>query len=118
MNVTLHPALTTSGTEVGHRALMIALFGRSGRQPGWREHAACAETDPEQFTDRRSIDAAKAVCADCPVIDQCRADQLAWESVKPERRYYPVGVVGGLSATERKTIHYPEAGRFPTDRAA
>ena len=113
MNVTLRPALTATGTEVGHRALMIVLFGQSGRQPGWREHAACAETDPDLFTVRDSIDAAKAVCAGCPVIDQCREDQLAWEAVKPERRYYPVGVVGGLSATERKNIHYPHTARTP-----
>jgi WhiB family redox-sensing transcriptional regulator len=118
VNVTLRPALTASGTEVGHRALMIVLFGRSGRQPGWREYAPCADTDPELFTNRGSIDAAKAVCAGCPVIAQCRADQLAWEAVKPERRYYPIGVVGGLSAIERKTIHDPKAGRIPTDRAA
>ncbi len=91
----------------GHRALMMALFGRSGQPPVWRTEAACAETDPDVFEDQHRIGEAQQVCAGCPVMALCRADQLAWEARTGTRRRFPSGVVGGLTATARHNIHYP-----------
>lgn len=46
--------------------------------PTWRDRAACLGADPELFFPygyssqyQRQIDAAKAVCADCPVRAEC-----------------------------------------------
>ena len=91
----------------GHRALMMALFGRIGRQPAWRTDAACADTDPETFEDQHRIGEAQQVCAGCPVRHLCSADQLAWERQTGTRRRFPSGYVGGLTATARHDIHYP-----------
>lgn len=42
--------------------------------PAWYEDAACADMDTEAFHDSSpdAVAAAKAVCADCPAIAQCR----------------------------------------------
>lgn len=92
----------------GYRALMLVLFGRSGQPPAWRADASCAGQDTETFFDPRRIGQAKDVCAGCPVIAQCRADQLSWErGGQAFRRYYASGTVAGLSGSERRRIHYP-----------
>ncbi|UFU02349.1 WhiB family transcriptional regulator [Ruania suaedae] len=71
----------------------------------WQYQGACRETGDEQFfhpdgergASRRRRDAnAKAVCAQCPVIEQCREHAL---SVRE-----PYGVWGGLSEDERSAI--------------
>jgi len=98
----------------GYRALMLVLFGRSGQPPAWRTQAACAGQDTEQFYDSHKIEDTKSVCAGCPVIAQCRADQLAWEtSGQNSRAYYAAGVVAGLSGSDRKRIHYPRTSTAP-----
>jgi WhiB family redox-sensing transcriptional regulator len=91
----------------GHKALMMALFGRSGRPPAWRADAACAGTDPAVFEDQHRIPEAQQLCAGCLVRDLCRSDQLAWETRTGTRRRFPSGVVGGLTASARHDIHYP-----------
>jgi hypothetical protein len=72
--------------------------------PDWHQHAACQEHDPELFfadpSDVHRIQAAKRICAGCPVRSACLADVMAWE--QPASRY---GVVGGLSAQERRQLH-------------
>ncbi|HEY2193636.1 MAG TPA: WhiB family transcriptional regulator [Actinomycetospora sp.] len=69
----------------------------------WREQAACRDLDPELFfpasdedtpKGRGDRDAAKAVCAGCPVRAQCLAFGLD----------EPVGVWGGLSESERRAV--------------
>jgi len=43
---------------------------------GWREHRACAPHPPQWFVGELNAEQtarAKAVCAACPVIEQCRA---------------------------------------------
>lgn len=105
MNPTGHPGY------VGHRALMLALFGQSGQPPAWRADAACADADPDTFFDPDSTGEALGICAACPVIAQCRADQLAWESRTRSRRYYTAGVVGGTTASARNQLHYPRKSR-------
>ena len=65
----------------------------------------CRDADPEIFfhpegerggTRRRRDEAAKAICARCPVIEQCREHALAVQE--------PYGVWGGLSEDERAQI--------------
>jgi WhiB family redox-sensing transcriptional regulator len=94
-------------SQPGYRALMLLLFGRSGQPPAWRADAACAGKDPELFFDNNRTAEAKAVCQGCPVLAQCRADHLAWESQTRSRRFYAAGVVGGTTASQRNQIHYP-----------
>lgn len=71
----------------------------------WQYQGACRDLDTEQFfhpegerggTRKRRDDAAKAICAQCPVINQCREYALAAQE--------PYGVWGGLSAEERREI--------------
>ena len=71
----------------------------------WQLDGACREVDPEDFfhpegergqVRRRRDEAAKAVCAACPVIDACREHALAVRE--------PYGVWGGLSEDERAAI--------------
>jgi WhiB family redox-sensing transcriptional regulator len=71
----------------------------------WQIQAACRTADGELFfhpegergprKDRRDA-LAKAVCATCPVITQCRAHAL--------RVREPYGVWGGLSEEDREAI--------------
>lgn len=105
MNPTDHPGYT------GHRALMLALFGPSGRPPAWRADAACADADPGLFFDSDATTDALAVCDGCPVLDRCRADNHAWESATRSRRFYASGVVGGQTASARNRTYYPRTNR-------
>ncbi|MHA6793160.1 WhiB family transcriptional regulator [Pseudonocardia bannensis] len=73
---------------------------------GWRDAAACGSTDPELFFPLDGgedaparIDAAKRICAGCPVRAECLVDVMAWED--PARRW---GVVGGTSSEERADL--------------
>jgi WhiB family redox-sensing transcriptional regulator len=72
--------------------------------PDWHHHATCQAQDPELFfadpPDAQQIQTAKQICAGCPVRPTCLADVMAWE--QPSKRY---GVVGGLSAQERRHLH-------------
>lgn len=63
---------------------------------GWRDLAACRGVDPDLFFPERgeSTEPAKAVCAVCPVRVKCLAAHIG-ESV---------GVFGGLSARQRKSL--------------
>jgi WhiB family redox-sensing transcriptional regulator len=69
----------------------------------WRSHAACRRVDPELFfpvgTSGPALvqtEQAKAVCALCPVAEEC----LGWALTTGQ----DAGVWGGLSETERRTI--------------
>jgi WhiB family redox-sensing transcriptional regulator len=72
--------------------------------PDWHHHASCQEQDPELFfadpSNAQRIQIAKRICAACPVHSAGLADVVAWE--QPSSRY---GVVGGLSAQERRQLH-------------
>lgn len=72
----------------------------------WRELSACADPriDPDIFhpagydiTTRRR---AKAVCAVCPVVEQC----LSWALKTRE----PSGILGGLTPNERRKLKSAE----------
>lgn len=73
----------------------------------WRAHAACRHEDPELFfppgrddAAGEQIAAAKAVCARCPVAEECLAFAL--------KHRIRDGIWGGLSDQERR--HLPAAG--------
>ncbi len=71
----------------------------------WQYQGACRDLDPEAFFHpdgergprrRNRENAAKAVCARCPVIAACRAHALAVQE--------PYGIWGGLSEDDRTAI--------------
>jgi WhiB family redox-sensing transcriptional regulator len=71
----------------------------------WQYQGACRDLDPEAFFHpdgergprrRNRENAAKAVCASCPVIAACRAHALAVQE--------PYGIWGGLSEDDRAAI--------------
>lgn len=66
--------------------------------PRWSDLAACADYDTEFFYPPKGVSArkAKAVCADCPVINECREFALR----VPEEH----GVWGGTTPEERKAL--------------
>ena len=84
----------------------------SSRLPGlgvgcwaWQEHAACKGMDSSRFfppererasTAAARIAGAKKVCADCPVLVECRVFALLVRE--------PYGVWGGLSEQDREEI--------------
>lgn len=71
---------------------------RAGTADGWRRLAACKGVDPAVFhpedDDLAAVEAAKDVCARCPVRQACLEHAL---SVRE-----PDGVWGGLTARERR----------------
>ncbi len=81
----------------------------------WQLDGACRRVGPETFFhpegERGSArqlrdNAAKEVCASCPVMAQCRAHALAVRE--------PYGVWGGLTEDEREAVY---AGQPPVRRA-
>lgn len=71
----------------------------------WQMHGLCRGMDTEKFfhpdgergsTRTAREQAAKAICAQCPVLAQCRAHALSAQE--------PYGVWGGLSESEREAI--------------
>jgi len=69
----------------------------------WRYRAACGDTDPETFFPigegqkaLTHVAAAKAVCARCPVVDECLDFALTTGQ--------EFGVWGGLSEQERRAL--------------
>jgi len=69
----------------------------------WRDRSACLDEDPELFFPigntgpaLAQIEEAKAVCAGCPVLTECRQ----WALDNPKLADY--GVFGGLSEDERR----------------
>jgi WhiB family transcriptional regulator, redox-sensing transcriptional regulator len=67
----------------------------------WAAQALCAQIDPEAwFPDKGgSTRAAKALCRNCEVREEC----LAWALAHHER----YGIWGGLSERERRQIEKP-----------
>ena len=62
----------------------------------WQQQAACRGCDPDIWFPTRGKDVhqAKTICAECPVIGQCRS----WAIFYGERQ----GVWGGLTGNERR----------------
>ena len=86
----------------------------------WQYEAACRDLDTELFfhpegergsTRRRRAANAKAICATCPVIEQCRSYALAAQE--------PYGIWGGMTEEERREeIRSSGRGRRVSKRAA
>ena len=78
--------------------------------PEWRVHSACLDAPVELFfsDEPDDIAAAKAVCAVCPVRDECLAD--AYEAADHMALDEVEGVWGGLTKEERAQ------NRLSTDR--
>jgi len=78
----------------------------TNQQP-WADQALCAQTDPDAFHPDAggSTREAKAVCAKCPVVEDC----LQWALTTNER----FGVWGGHSERERRAISNGTATTCP-----
>lgn len=77
------------------------------RGAGWAARGSCRGADPElffpdaPFPDQEAR--AKAICATCPVIAECRAYAVrAGESE---------GIWGGLTTAERRRLRFPRGWR-------
>ena len=75
--------------------------------PTWHRLAACAQLDdPEVMfpgTIPADIEAARAVCKDCPVYRACLRDVITQErAARAELRY---GVRAGLTGSERLAVY-------------
>ncbi|MDO4654775.1 Transcriptional regulator WhiD [Actinomyces naeslundii] len=97
----------------------------SSRLPGpistlweWQYRGACLGMDSSVFfhpegerggSRRRRDERAKAICQDCPVLDECRDHALSTRE--------PYGVWGGMSEEERRAYYERQARRF-TDEPA
>ncbi|MEV5890028.1 WhiB family transcriptional regulator [Nonomuraea fuscirosea] len=76
---------------------------------GWLRRGACRSSDPDLFFPLAptplQVTRAKAVCAGCQVIQECRSYALrAGESD---------GIWGGLTPEERRRARSPETWRRP-----
>lgn len=78
----------------------------SSRPQHWANSAACASIDPElmypHVGDARAYRAARAICAACPVLEDCLMDALAYERGKAKTDRH--GVRAGLSPLERARL--------------
>jgi WhiB family redox-sensing transcriptional regulator len=69
----------------------------------WREYANCVGTDIELFFPERPGPASKdarAICAACPVREDCLEDALAYDD------YDDYGIWGGTTPGERRHIRH------------
>ncbi|MFZ3556437.1 MULTISPECIES: WhiB family transcriptional regulator [unclassified Streptomyces] len=76
------------------------------RGEDWRSQGACTEVDPEVMyphSDPADIEAAKRVCARCPVARKCLRDVIRHEGGKDT--YARHGVVAGLAPSERLAVY-------------
>ncbi|WP_076214921.1 WhiB family transcriptional regulator [Mycolicibacterium conceptionense] len=90
-------------------------------QESWRLIARCRNADTSLMAlffhpegerghqRRRRQQAAKQVCAECPVLAECRAHSLAFEE--------PFGTWGGLTEDERGRLIPSRAARLRTHRS-
>jgi len=73
-----------------------------GHDDTWMAHAACAGRGDDLFyppgylTSGAQVEAARAVCAGCPVVRACRQ----WALEVPE----PYGIWGATTPSERRTL--------------
>lgn len=106
------PRLTTPHTSYGswddETSDLAELLELLDQRPTWHRQAACrggVEGVDWFAPGAAGIERAKEACADCPVLDECRAWAL---EQGPELH----GVWGGLSKADRSAIKGPgKAGR-------
>jgi WhiB family transcriptional regulator, redox-sensing transcriptional regulator len=85
----------------------------------WRDRSACLNEDPELFFPIgntgpavQQLEEAKAVCARCPVLEQCRT----WAMDNPKLTEY--GVFGGMSEEERRALRRKRRRRSDASHVA
>ena len=93
-------------TSTGARYVVVPGVGRlDQREDDWRDSATCAVNpgvDHDIFfsPNHAEMDAAKAICATCPVVDKCRA----WgDKVEDSTLSNLYGVLGGEGPLDRAT---------------
>lgn len=76
--------------------------------PPWTADALCPQIDLDLFFPAKGVSAksAKAVCAMCPVRQQCLDYALDHESgaAREDKGFRPQGIYGGLAPRERLAI--------------
>jgi WhiB family redox-sensing transcriptional regulator len=91
---------------------MVMAFSRilDWDDSGWRDRAACRDSNPDLFFPVGStggaleeIQAAKAVCGTCPVREECLAFALETNQ--------EAGIWGGASEEERRTLRRERLAR-------
>lgn len=99
--------MITNRRTAARAASLSEVLGIDAQATEWMRDGLCAQTDPDAFhpDEHGSVEPAKAVCAVCPVLAECRAYAL-----KTGQRF---GVWGGLSARERQQIR---SGAITVDR--
>lgn len=101
--------------------LPIVESSRHGSTPAkgddpWWSRGSCASLDPELVnkvffsTKPSDVEYAKRICRGCPVVSECAEDALRRES---KMTGDIVGVVGGMSAEERRQIMAPARKKLP-----
>ena len=72
----------------------------------WKADAACRSMHPDLFffergESRQAVERAKAICADCPVVGECREYGMAEN----------FGIFGGLTENERRQVRRRRCAR-------
>lgn len=91
-----------TNTPAATPVAIIGAIGVNGVRPDWQAEAACRGMGTDIFFsergDSRPVAAAKAICATCPVADEC----LQWAIDTGCR----VGIFGGKTPRERQGLKY------------
>jgi hypothetical protein len=103
------PLAEPEGADPLYAALMVGdadpldELHRLLARPAWHDQAACRGVGPDVFFPERGgdYDAARAFCARCPVIGECRDDVLATEG---SHRH---GVRADMTPAERRAATAP-----------
>lgn len=70
----------------------------------WMDQAACAGKPTSVFFpergDWKAVEAAKTICAGCPVLDSCRAYAMG-----PSVPWHDGGIYAGMTGRERRSAH-------------
>lgn len=94
----------TKPRRIDHAELAALVLGHD-IDPWWREHALCAQTDPEAFHPEKgqSPKKALAVCAVCPVALDCLVEAMTTVAGS-------TGIWGGTTENDRRAIRRRLAG--------
>ena len=92
------PPVSSKDRKVPYEMEMGRRLDRVDPAPGWMAKARCRGLDPELFhpEDNTGVKAAKAICADCPVKQDC-LDQAI-------RAHEPYAIWGGLTVKQRQKV--------------
>lgn len=87
----------SAGDELVYERVRDSVSAMTISDEPWRDLAACRGRTGLFFaTDEAEVARARAICADCPVLADCRA----WVTANPQRH----GVFAGMTAPERDRL--------------